>query len=261
MSKDYRGYLIDLDGTMYSGTECIPEAASFIQSLREAGKQILFLTNNSTATPEKVVEKLANISGVKAYASEIYTSSEATVQYVKTLDGNKVYVIGEGGIETAVKTADFVLDEENPDHVIVGLDREVTYEQLTKATLAIQSGANFIATNPDSNLPTERGLIPGNGALIAFLEKATGKEATVVGKPGHIMMQGALEKLGRDKSEVVMVGDNYTTDILAGIENDIDSLLVLTGFTKAEDVDSLPIPPTHVIQTLDEWEIADTDES
>lgn len=253
MKKDYQGYLIDLDGTMYSGTDKIAEAAPFIDRLRHAHKKILFLTNNSTATPKKVVDKLWQISGVKAYEEEIYTSSEATVEYAEKLGGDTVFMIGEGGLAEALATSSFALSDQHPDHVIVGLDRSVTYEELTIATLAIRQGAHFIATNPDSNLPTERGMIPGNGALVAFLEAATQKQATVVGKPEHIMMEGALDKLKLDRGQVIMVGDNYTTDIMAGIQNGIDTLLVLTGFTSREDIPNLPTPPTHIVNDLGEW--------
>lgn len=255
MRKDYQAYLIDLDGTMYSGAEKIKEAAPFIESLREHNKRFLFLTNNSTATPQKVVDKLWSISGVRAYEHEIYTSAEATVQFIQSRQGQKVYAIGEGGLETALKDANFEFDNHSPDYVVVGLDRRVTYEELKIASLAIRDGAQLIATNPDSNLPTEEGMIPGNGALIAFLETATQKEAIVVGKPGKIMMEGALHKLGMRKDQVIMIGDNYTTDIIAGIQNGIDTLLVLTGFTQKEDLPNLPIAPTYTVNHLGEWSI------
>ena len=166
-----------------------------------------------------------------------------------------VCFIGEGGLIDALKADAFDLAEENVDAVIVGLDRQVTYKDLETATLLIHAGAKFIATNPDTNLPTERGLVPGNGALISFLETATRQKALVVGKPEHIIMDAALEEIGLTKEEVIMVGDNYTTDIQAGIQNDIDTLLVLTGFTTKDDLSTLPTPATHVVDTLADWEI------
>lgn len=257
MTKDYKAYLIDLDGTMYNGTEKIEEAAPFIDHLRAHEKKILFLTNNSTSTPKQVVNKLKTVSGVKAYEEEIYTSSEATVEYLKAQNAESIYMIGEGGLETALTDAKFKQTSERPDYVVVGLDRKVSYEELTQASLAIQKGALFVATNPDTNLPSERGMIPGNGALISFLETSTQTEATVVGKPGHIMMSGALAKLNLDADQVVMVGDNYSTDIMAGINNNIDTLLVLTGFTQKDDIPHLPTPPTHVVNHLGEWTVQD----
>lgn len=255
MQTSYAGYLIDLDGTMYNGNEKIAEAADFINRLRAANKPFLFLTNNSTSKPEDVTGKLNRVSDVKAYPEEVFTSTMATVTYLRKNQLQRIFVIGEGGLIEGLRDAKFELEDENVDAVVVGLDREVTYRELEQATLLIHQGAKFIATNPDTNLPTERGLVPGNGALISFLETATGKEATVIGKPEATIMDAAIEAIGLEKDEVVMVGDNYTTDIQAGIQNDVDTLLVLTGFTSKEDVPNLPTPATHVINTLDEWEI------
>ena len=255
MSKTYAGYLIDLDGTMYNGTEKVDEAAGFIERLRNAGKPFLFLTNNSTAHTEDVAKNLKKISGVKAYPNEVFTSTMATVSHLQHNQDERLYVIGEGGLLEGLTTAGFKITDKDVDAVVVGLDREVTYRQFETATLLIRAGAKFIGTNPDTNMPTEKGLVPGNGALLAFIEAATGVKATVIGKPEAIIMDAALEQIGLEKDEVLMVGDNYTTDIQAGIRNDIDTLLVLTGFTTEKDVPTLPTPATHVIDTLDDWEI------
>lgn len=253
--KKYSGYLIDLDGTMYNGKKKVEEAAGFIQRLRKSRKPFLFLTNNSTASPEDVCENLKNRSNVEAYPEEVYTSSHATIAYLKRKKAERIFLIGESGLLEAAKEAGFTLAEEDVDSVVVGFTSSVTYEELKKATLLIQAGAEFIATNPDTNIPTEEGLVPGNGALIAFLEASTGVKAKVMGKPAASIMKGALNKLSLNKDEVLMVGDNYTTDIQAGIQNDIDSLLVLTGFTKREDLPNLEKAPSYVINNLDEWEI------
>lgn len=253
--KEYAGYLIDLDGTMYNGNEKIAEAADFVERLRKAKKPFLFLTNNSTAHPEDVSSKLRSISEVEAYPEEVFTSRKATIAYLKEQKAKRLYVIGEGGLKDGLKAAGFELVDQNVDSVVVGLDSQVDYEMLEKATLLIHEGAEFIGTNPDSNLPTERGLVPGNGALISFLETSTGQKATMIGKPEAIIMDEALEELNLNKEEVLMVGDNYTTDIQAGIRNNIDTLLVLTGFTKKEDVPHLPTPATYVIDTLADWDI------
>lgn len=255
MSKEYAGYLIDLDGTMYNGSEKIAEAAGFIERLRKANKPFLFLTNNSTSKNEDVVDKLKKVSDVKAYPEEVFTSTMATISYLEKNNLNRIFMIGEGGLDDGLKNAGFEISDHEVDAVVVGLDRSVTYKDLEKATLLIRAGAKFIATNPDTNLPTERGLVPGNGALIAFLETSTNQKATVIGKPEAIIMNAAIEAIGLDKEKVVMVGDNYTTDIQAGIQNDVDTLLVLTGFTAKEDVETLPTPPTHVVETLEDWEV------
>lgn len=255
MSKEYAGYLIDLDGTMYNGSEKIAEAAGFIERLRKANKPFLFLTNNSTSKNEDVVDKLKKVSDVKAYPEEVFTSTMATISYLEKNNLNRIFMIGEGGLDDGLKNAGFEISDREVDAVVVGLDRSVTYKDLEKATLLIRAGAKFIATNPDTNLPTERGLVPGNGALMAFLETSTNQKATVIGKPEAIIMNAAIEAIGLDKEEVIMVGDNYTTDIQAGIQNDVDTLLVLTGFTAKEDVETLPTPPTHVVETLEDWEV------
>ena len=253
--KDYKGYLIDLDGTMYKGKEPISEAPDFINRLRKANKPFLFVTNNSTSSPKEVAKKLTEQFQVEAYEEEIYTSSLATADYLKTLGGSTVYVVGEKGLHEAVTEAGFTIDEEAPDHVVVGLDRALTYEKCEIATLAIQKGASFIATNKDTNLPTERGMVPGAGSVVALIEKATRIEPTFVGKPETIIMDEAIKKIGLDKNEVLMVGDNYETDILAGINNEIDTLLVFTGFTTEADMETIIDQPTYTIQKLDEWTI------
>lgn len=255
MNKGYKGYLIDLDGTMYKGNESIPEAADFIERLRRSNKPFLFLTNNSTANAKGVVENLKRRSNVEAYPNEVFTSTDATLHYLKEKNVKRVHVIGEAGLLEGLLASGIEIADENVDAVVVGLDTEVNYAKLMKATLLIQAGAEFIGTNPDTNMPTELGLVPGNGALLSFLETSTGTQATVIGKPQAIIMDAALDVLGLSKDEVLMVGDNYKTDIQAGIRNEIDTLLVLTGFTSEADVATLPTPATYVIDTLNDWDI------
>ena len=156
-------------------------------------------------------------------------------------------------MRTAIAEAGYSEDTEQPAYVVVGLDTLLTYETLAIATLAIQNGALFIGTNPDLNIPTERGLMPGAGSINALLESATRIKPVFIGKPNAIIMNKALDLLGVKRHEVIMVGDNYLTDIMAGIQNDIPTLLVTTGFTKIEEVPSLPIQPDYVLASLDEW--------
>ena len=250
----YKGYLIDLDGTIYLGNQPIEAGRRLVERLQDNNIPFLFVTNNTTKTPEDVKEKLANQFSIEVEPSTIYTATLATVDYMRDKGlGNQVYVIGESGLKEGIFQSEFELNETNPDYVVVGLDSHITYEKLKIATLAIRNGAHFIGTNPDKNLPTDEGLIPGAGSFIALIETATQQKATIIGKPEAIIMEKALEKLSLEKKEVIMVGDNYETDIRAGIDNQIDSLLVLTGFTKPEDVSHLPIAPTHIVNTLDEW--------
>ncbi|HGA4559973.1 TPA: TIGR01457 family HAD-type hydrolase [Streptococcus pyogenes] len=252
----YKGYLIDLDGTIYQGKNRIPAGERFITRLQERGIPYLLVTNNTTRTPEMVQSMLANQFHVETSIETIYTATMATVDYMNDMNrGKTAYVIGETGLKSAIAAAGYVEELENPAYVVVGLDSQVTYEMLAIATLAIQKGALFIGTNPDLNIPTERGLMPGAGALNALLEAATRVKPVFIGKPNAIIMNKSLEVLGIQRSEAVMVGDNYLTDIMAGIQNDIATILVTTGFTRPEEVPTLPIQPDHVLSSLDEWRL------
>lgn len=252
----YKGYLIDLDGTIYKGRERIPAGERFIQRLQEQEIPYLLVTNNTTRTPQMVQDMLAQQFNIQTPLETIYTATMATVDYMKDMNrGQTAYVIGETGLKSAITEAGYIEDKENPAYVVVGLDSQVTYDMLATATLAIAKGALFIGTNPDLNIPTERGLMPGAGSLVALLEAATRVKPVFIGKPNAIIMNKALDILQVKRSEAIMVGDNYLTDIMAGIQNDIASLLVTTGFTKAEEVPDLPIQPDYVVASLDEWDI------
>ncbi|MCK1218299.1 TIGR01457 family HAD-type hydrolase [Streptococcus uberis] len=252
----YKGYLIDLDGTIYKGRERIPAGERFIQRLQEQEIPYLLVTNNTTRTPQMVQDMLAQQFNIQTPLENIYTATMATVDYMKDMNrGQTAYVIGETGLKSAISEAGYIEDKENPAYVVVGLDSQVTYDKLATATLAIAKGALFIGTNPDLNIPTERGLMPGAGSLVALLEAATRVKPVFIGKPNAIIMNKALDILQVKRSEAIMVGDNYLTDIMAGIQNDIASLLVTTGFTKAEEVPNLPIQPDYVVASLDEWDI------
>ncbi|MCS4487467.1 TIGR01457 family HAD-type hydrolase [Streptococcus sciuri] len=250
----YQGYLIDLDGTIYKGNERIPAGERFIENLQKRHIPYMLVTNNTTRTPEMIQDMLSNQFHVDTPLESIYTATMATVDYMNdTNRGKTAYVIGAQGLKEAIAEAGYKEDVTHPAYVVVGLDWEVTYDKLATATLAIQRGAVFIGTNPDLNIPTERGLMPGAGSLLAFLEAATRIKPIIIGKPEAVIMNKALERLGVDRSEAIMVGDNYMTDITAGIKNDIATLLVLTGFTKRKEVPTLPIRPNFVLDSLDDW--------
>lgn len=255
--KKYAGYMIDLDGTIYRGKEKIPAAKRFIERLQEHDIPFLFVTNNSTQAPIKVVENLANNFDIHVKEENVYTSALATADYIADLDKDKrsVYVIGEVGLKQAILDRGFRFEETNPDYVVVGLDYDVTYHKFELATLAIKRGAKFIGTNADTNLPNERGLVPGAGSVISLVECSTQQKATYIGKPEMIIMEKALERLGLPKDEVVMVGDNYMTDIKAGINFGIDTMLVYTGVSTRELVRKQEIAPTIELGSLDEWKV------
>lgn len=213
----YKGYLIDLDGTIYLGKEPIPAGKRFVEALQKKELPFLFVTNNTTRSPETVAQRLADEFAIHVAPATIYTASLATIDFMKDHGrGNKVFVIGEAGLIDLILAAGFEWDDQNPDYVVVGLDNDVTYEKFVLATLAIQKGATFIGTNPDKNIPTERGLLPGAGSLIAMVETATQTPPIFIGKPEAIIMDKAVAHLGLPKEEVIMVGDNYETDICSG---------------------------------------------
>lgn len=255
--KKYQGYLIDLDGTVYRGKEKIPAAKRFIERLQAQKVPFMFLTNNSTKEPEDVVANLRDNFNIHVGIENVFTTALATADYVASLDANKrtVYPIGELGLKQALLNKGFIFEEKNPDYVVVGLDSDVTYHKFELATLAIKRGAKFIGTNADTNLPNERGLVPGAGSLIALVECAVQHKATYVGKPEKTIMEMALRKMNMSADEVVMVGDNYMTDIKAGINSGIDTLLVYTGVSTKEQVAQKNIKPTHEVDSLDQWKI------
>lgn len=255
MINNYQGFLIDLDGTIYLGSQIIPAGKRFIEKLQVLNFPFLFVTNNTTKSPFEVANRLANQFDIHVSEETIYTASLATIDFMKTDGkGNKVYVIGESGLVDLILEAGFIWEEETPNYVVVGLDTAITYEKLTTAILAIQKGGTFIGTNPDKNIPTEKGLLPGAGSFIALIQTATQVEPLIIGKPKAIIMNEALKRLNLDKKEVLMVGDNYETDIQSGIQNGIDTLLVLSGFTSKEAIPTLPKKPTFIVSSLDEWE-------
>ncbi|WP_281164340.1 TIGR01457 family HAD-type hydrolase [Liquorilactobacillus sicerae] len=255
--KNYQGYLIDLDGTMYRGKVKIPAAKRFIERLQKKQVPFLFVTNNSTQLPKAVAANLAKNFDIHVKPENVYTSGLATADYLADLDPNKrtVYVIGELGLKQAFLDQGFRFEEKDPDYAVVGLDYDVTYHKFELATLAIKRGAKFIGTNADTNLPNERGLVPGAGSVIALVECSTQQKATYIGKPETIIMEKALKKIGLKKNQVIMVGDNYQTDIKAGINFGIDTLLVYTGVSTKEQVAKQQIQPTFQIDSLDQWEV------
>lgn len=249
--KEYKGYLFDIDGTIYKGTELIVGAKEFVQKLADDGIPYLFVTNNSSKTPDEVAMKL-NSMGIPCNKDNVVTSAMATARYIALeAKGSTVYVIGGSGIRTALTEAGMtIVDDEHADYVVVGLDIDLTYEKLAKACLAVRNGATFISTNKDVSIPTERGFLPGNGSITSVVHVSTGVEPIFIGKPEVHIMNEAVEIIGLPKEELVMVGDLYMTDILSGINSNIDTIHVQTGVSTFEQVMSEDIPPTYSIKNL-----------
>jgi 4-nitrophenyl phosphatase len=255
--KKYQGYFIDLDGTTYKGKKQIPAAGRFIARLQEAGKQVLFVTNNSTRSPQFVADNLRLNHHINVTADNVYTTALATADYLASIApaGSKLYVVGESGLKDALRDRNFILTADHPQYVVVGLDTAVTYQKLETAVLLIRAGAKFIGTNADSNLPNERGMVPGAGSLVKLVEYATQQQPLMIGKPEAIIMEMALKKAQLSKDEVIMVGDNYHTDIEAAINVGMDSLLVYTGLSRPQEVAKEKIQPTYTVNSLDEWQL------
>lgn len=207
----------------------------------------------STYTQEAIVEKLRKL-GIQTTIENVMTSSVATANYIEKLKTDATcYVIGEEGLTSALAKKDFTITNKHSDFVVVGLDRNITYEKLAMATTLIREGATFIATNTDAAIPTERGFQPGNGAFVAALTVSSGVAPTIIGKPERIMMEEAIQQLGVKKKKVLMIGDNYNTDIKAGINANVDTLMVLTGFSSRKDIENVEQPPKYIAEDLFEW--------
>lgn len=253
----YKAYLVDLDGTIYRGKERIPEAEQFLDRLINNDIPFKLVTNNSTKTANEVAEDLQTNYSVPVSKQHIYTSTLALIDYLNLNHRSQnIYAIGETGLIKELESAGYAYHESKEiDVVVQGLNREVTFEQLTIATQAIITGAEFIVTNTDRLLPSGEGFIPSSGPITSFLHYATQKQPVVIGKPNKYIMRGALDRLGIPKENVLMIGDNYETDIMAGINSGLDTLLVLTGVTAEHEVPALPIKPTYVLESLADWEL------
>lgn len=244
------GLLIDMDGVIYRGSELIPGADRFVQSLLEREVPFLFLTNNSQRTRRDVVTKLSRM-GIDVDENHVFTCAMATARFLaKQKPNGTAYVIGEGGLLHALHQNGFSIVDHDPDYVVVGEGRTMTYEMLERAVKMIMNGAKLIATNMDPNCPVADGIRPGCGATIAFLEAATGKQAFSVGKPSSVMMRAARKELGLTTSQTVMVGDTMETDILGGVQMGYRTALVLSGGTQREDLANYAFRPDLVIDSV-----------
>lgn len=247
-----RGFIFDLDGTLYRGNVVLPGAAEFVANLRRAGVPHLFLTNNATTPPSGVAERLTRM-GIASSPGEVLTSAQATATILAAeMPGSRVYVVGEAGIREALLAESFQLtgDFREADAVVVGMDREVTYARLRDAALAIRHGVPFIATNTDRTLPTEQGLIPGAGSLVGMLEIATDVKARVIGKPSPGIMLLALRRLGTPAALTAAVGDRPETDIVGGQVAGLRTIGVLTGASSVQAFAALRPPADWVFDDM-----------
>jgi NagD protein len=239
-----------MDGVLVHEEEPIPGAAEFVARLTGTGRPFLLLTNNSIFTPRDLKARLHR-SGIDVPEDAIWTSALATAQF---LDDQRpestAYVIGEAGLTTALHEIGYVMTDRDPEYVVLGETRTYSFEAITTAIRLIEKGARFIATNPDVSGPSPQGAIPATGSVAALITKATGVDPYFVGKPNPLMMRSALNRIDAHSESTVMVGDRMDTDMIAGLEAGLRTVLVLTGSTKPSQVERFPYRPTTVVDSI-----------
>jgi HAD superfamily hydrolase (TIGR01457 family) len=250
IAEPYDAFLFDLDGVLYRGAEPVDGAPEAVARLRSLGKNVAFVTNNSSRTPEAVAAKLAEV-GIVADTDEIETSALATADLLASRGVVDAFVIGEEGIVEALRAKGIRLldaDAAKAETVVVGWDRGVDYAKLRTASLLVERGAALVATNADASFPAPDGLWPGAGALLAAIETTTGASAEVVGKPQPPLLRAALVRVGGGRP--LLIGDRLDTDIAGAVGLGWDSLLVLTGISTREDLVGSSFVPTYVGEDL-----------
>ena len=250
-----KSYLIDMDGVLLSGSTIIPGADEFIERLKAQGTAYLILTNNPLYTPGDLAHRLQRI-GLDVPAARIFTSAIATAHFLQAQkpDGT-AFVIGESGLTEAIHSVGYIITDHEPDYVVLGETHTYNVERITHAIRLVAAGARFIATNPDPSGPSESGLVPACGAMAALIETASGVSPFFVGKPNPLMMRTALNYLDVHSEDTVMVGDRMETDMIAGVESGMETILVLTGVTRREDVPRYPYQPTRIVESVAKIEI------
>lgn len=243
-------WLTDMDGVLVHENHPVPGAAELLQQWRDEGKPYLVLTNNSIFTPRDLSARL-RASGLHVPEEAIWTSALATADFLRSQKaGGSAFVIGEAGITTALHEAGFIMTETDPDYVVIGETRNYSFEAITKAIRLIGGGSRFIVTNPDATGPSADGPLPATGAVAALITKATGREPYVVGKPNPMMFRSAMNKIGAHSENTGMIGDRMDTDIVAGIEAGLHTILVLTGISDLAEIDRYPFRPDEVLNSV-----------
>ena len=250
-----KNYLMDMDGVILRGTTLIPGAAEFVEHLRAQDLPFLILTNNSLYTPRDLQVRLSYM-GLHVQPEAIFTSALATAQFLHDQrPGGRAYAIGESGLTTALHDIGYVLTDQEPEYVVLGETTAYSFERITRAIRFVTAGARFIATNPDAMGPGEGGIVPATGSVAALISAATGVKPYFVGKPNPLMMRTALRTLNAHSENSVMIGDRMDTDIIAGVESGLRTLLVLTGVTRREQIERFPYRPTWVRESIADVEV------
>lgn len=245
--KQRKGFICDMDGVIYHGNKILPGVKEFVTWLQEENKKFIFLTNSSEKTPRELQEKL-NRMGISVDRSHFYTSALATASFLASQrPKGSAYIIGEAGLINALYNVGYTMNNIDPDYVVIGESKSYSFERIEHAVNLVVQGAKLIGTNPDVTGPIENGISPATKALVAPIELATGKNAYFVGKPNPLMMRIALKKLGLQREDSIIIGDRMDTDIIAGIESEIDTCLVLSGITSRETVETFAYRPHWVL--------------
>jgi NagD protein len=250
-----KSYLIDMDGVLVKGNTMIPGADRFIDRLRSAGAKFLVLTNNSRYTPRDLAHNLQTI-GLDIPDGQIFTSAMATARFLHAQrPGGTAYVIGDSGLTSAVHEVGYIITEHNPAYVVLGETMSYNFDMLTKATRLVAGGAHFIATNPDPSGPTSDGMVPSCGAVAALIQRATSKNPFFVGKPNPLMMRSALNYMAAHSEDTTIIGDRMDTDVVAGVQSGMDTILVLSGITRMDEIGRYPYVPTRIADSVADIEI------
>jgi NagD protein len=250
MGYEKKNFIMDMDGVIYYGNNLIGGAKEFIGKLKDNKNKFLFLTNNSSQTPLDLSKKLLYL-GIEVPPVNIFTSAIATASFLNSQKSRgSAYVIGSSGLYNALHDVGYHITEFKPDYVVIGETRSYSYEVIEKACKFIMEGARFIGTNPDLTGPTDFGIVPAVGALTAPIEMVTGVKPYYVGKPNPLMMRSALRKLNSHSENTVMIGDRMDTDIVAGLETGLETILVLSGVTKKDDLTRYPYQPSRICNSI-----------
>ena len=249
-NREIHSWLMDMDGVLIREEHAIPGATEFLDRLRALDLPFLVLTNNSMYTRRDLAARLRTI-GLKVPEEAIWTSALATARFLHDQrPGGSAHVIGEAGLTTALHEVGYTLSDRNPDYVVLGETRTYSFEHITKAIRLIAGGARFIATNPDTVGPTPDGPLPATGSVAALISRASGVEPYYVGKPNPLMMRSALNKIEAHSEHTVMIGDRMDTDVVAGLEAGLHTILVLTGVSTRESAERFPYRPSAIVESI-----------
>jgi len=244
------GYLIDMDGVIYHGNQLIPGAERFVAELSASNVPFMFLTNNSQRTRRDVVTKLERM-GINVEEEHVFTCAIATARFLaRQRPKGTAFVIGEGGLLTALHSNGYSIVDRDPDYVVIGEGRTLNFEMAEAALRMILGGAKLVATNLDPNCPTQHGTRPGCGSIVALLEQASGIDAFSVGKPSPLMLRAARKELGLNSEQTIVIGDTMETDILGGVQLDYRTILVTSGGTRREDMGKYAFRPDKVVESI-----------